>query len=178
MRVTLDDVRKLLLDMERQLPAPAQILVMEIPSLSLVALGEGEELNPLREAHGNACARLRLQIPLLLTQGSSFPFLFETRFVPLAAPGLTKLQAQIVDRHDTTVHKIIRGEKRDVAAIQAMSRQSGLTYSTLLDSFCAIDASAVPELRRARAIFLELIETLFGRNSAMQAEAALAERLG
>ncbi|MCM2323068.1 MAG: hypothetical protein NDJ90_07375 [Oligoflexia bacterium] len=178
MKITLDDVRKLLANMEPEVQTAAQVLVMELPALSLVVLSDKEGFEEVRAAHSNACARLRLAVPLQTSQSSDFPFLFESRLTPLAAPGLTRLQPQLLDRHDTVVSKILKGDKRDLATIEGMARHSGLTFEALVDSFCAIDTSTVSDFRRVRATFLQLIETLFGANSVTRAEATVAERLG
>lgn len=186
MRHSREDVLKLLQTIDTELGPgdPVHLATLDIPSWALAHTPSSdseriplEVMDRLRQSHGNATARLRLQIPLVNLQMSDLPFMFETRRTPLEAP-FRRLKVDLLDRADVVVSKILRGEKRDLNAIASLGHQAGLSYEPLVNSFCAIDLSTASDMRRIKSEFLQLIEALFGARSVAQAEAEIAERLG
>ncbi len=184
MRHTREDLIKLLQTMDRQLNSPAHLVAMDLPYLALVTYPEsGASVVPdqsssekLQAIHGTTCARTRINIPFNAMSFNDFPFMFETRLTELEIPGARFLKAHWLDRHDTTVARLVRGDRREISAIESLGRSSGLTYESLIESFCAIDLEN-RDSKKLRQQFLNLVEALFGAASVAQAEAVLAERL-
>lgn len=171
------DVVKLLEQLDRYLAAPLSILLIDVPGYQLLGMpGAADEIG-FASTHASTIARLRLSIPFNRCQISDLPFLFETRLQAWNQPGLQMLRVQVLDRSDALVHKILVNQRKDIQTVAAARSTSGLSYESLLESFCAIDPAG-GDLSRKKNDFLFLIENLFGKTSATHAEAVMAERLG
>ena len=183
MKISRDDLAKLFEQVDKYLHSPLSLILLDLPSFHLIhypgaaSSGGGDDIDQFRQVFSSTSARLRMNVPFSTCQLSDFPFLFESRLQPWQQPSLKMLKIQVVDRSDALVHKILRNEKKDFQAVASNRGTAGLTFETLIDSFCAIDPSA-GDLRRKKQDFLFVIEALFGKTSAMQAETTLAERLG
>lgn len=183
MKQTQNDLIRLLLCLDHNLKIQAHLLVIDFPVYSLAYYpGAGVTEVPvdvteqLRYAHSNAMGQAGVQIPFHSVPVSDFPFLFETRLSPLPVTGLQRLKVDVLDRHDAVVACLIHGDRRQLSTIQSMGRQAGLSYESLVDSFCAIDPSN-GNMGRMKQELLNLIEVVFGETSMMQAEAIIAERM-
>lgn len=183
MRHSREDLIKLAQAIDKQLNRSAQLAVLDMPVLSLVCYPSATVSPPvdqetpeeLQAIHGNASARARIQIPLVAMSFNDFPFMFETRLTPLEVPGTRFLKLQLINRHDAVIHHVIRGNRRELSAIESMGRGAGLSFESLLDSYCTIDLDN-HDPRRMRQQLLNLVEMIFGAASVAQAEAILTER--
>lgn len=90
---------------------------------------------------------------------------FEDRLVQVL-PELQKLSVFVLDPHDVTLSKTVRGLRKDLDAIIRLHTSIPLDLSTLISRYTGEMSSVIGNRRAIDQHFLRLIEILYGEDEA------------
>jgi hypothetical protein len=101
-----------------------------------------------------------LDLPLDPAGVADGPYNLDDRFVR-AMPELHRLALEVPDKHDLALMKIVRGNEKDLDALEDLHRADPLDYEVLMRRYDEEMSSVVSEPSRLRMNMLQFIERLF-----------------
>jgi hypothetical protein len=119
-----------------------------------------------------AIAETGLFVPVSRSSVAQMPWNYEDR-LERQLPELKYLEVWILEKHDLTLSKIVRGVEHDLQQLEEIHRNSGLDFEILVERFRTEMASVVGDPIRIRQNFLALVERLFGELKRVSAEQRL-----
>jgi hypothetical protein len=132
----------------------------------------GRIVEPIEHAIAKARVVTGLNIPVAPAAVADIPWHAEDRLRP-EVRGWTFLTVKKLEEHDLALSKAVRGDERDLAAIEALHRIVPLDRDTLVRRYLEEMTHAVGEPVRLDERFVLLIERLYGLVEADRVERRL-----
>lgn len=184
-----DEWRRFLRLVDEQLSEPARMVVIGGGAIALQYssayatrdLDTASRIErPLAEALSAAGSKLQQELglprppPVSRVGVYDAPEGFEERCTRADVPGLQHLEVLVPERHDLALMKMVRGDERDLRALEELHR-AGLPFelNVLLERYH--ETMVTGPQSRFRLNFLELAEGLFGSGVAAGLESKLLE---
>jgi hypothetical protein len=173
----LQEIGELLRAVDRHLAVPARVVI--IGGAAAAFHGAGSTTTDvdthntldanLEEALQRAREDTKLDIPVGYSSVAEAPYNYEDR-LEQRFPELEYLAVWVLEKHDLTLSKIIRGYEHDLQQVEEVHAESGLIFDVLVDRFRNEMDHVVGDPARILGNFLELIERLFGEMKRSEAD--------
>jgi hypothetical protein len=164
-RFGADELRRFLAELDRQLDAPAAIVII---GGSALVLGYRSGGAAIAVAAAQARVRLGLHVPIADSSIAELPLGYETRMFPILE-GLSRLTVYVVERHDLAASKLLRGNAHDRQQLAQLPALRPLDLDVLVSRFGDLLRDAVGEPAEARWALRHLVEELWGEIAAIDA---------
>lgn len=179
------DLQRFLDRIDAHLSEPAQIIIIG-GAAAAMAYGVSRSTRDidtwsavdgaLARAIDRAQQHARVRIPIEHAAVADAPWHFESRLLPLNAPGWSRLTVFVPEPHDLVLMKCVRGYEHDLETAAEIHRTYGLDLETLLSRFLDEMTHVIGDSVRSDQNFRALVDRLYGEAAEMRVAKALWRR--